>query len=300
MKRIILCTVLCLVCMMTTVLAAPVPRTDMVIGDRSLVDTQSFTGLQINLDEFFASHPLAPGAASRGDVVFTSPRCQVVLVTNHGPLIGLHHHASAEETVYVYKGAGEMYIDGKWIPVKAGDVHVNPRGVIHGTRVVGDQDMEAISIFTPPQANGNDKVMYDASAEGTVVGDAALLDTSYTKGMLINADEFFASHPLANGAAARSDVIFQSPRISVNLGTNHGPLIGRHYHQSAEEINIIYQGSGEIFIDGKWTPVKAGDLHINPRGIIHGTRVVGDQNLKVIGFFTPPQANGNDKVMIDK
>jgi len=300
MKRIVIFTVICLVCMMTAALAAPAPVENVVIGDRSLLDTQSFTGFNINLDEFFASHPLLPSAASRTDVVFTSPRCQVVLVTNHGPLIGLHHHASAEETVYVYKGAGEMYIDGKWVPVKAGDLHVNPRGVIHGTRVVGDQNMEVVSIFTPPQANGNDKIMYDASVEGTVVGDTKLLDTPYSKGVLINAGEFFDSHPLAKGAAARSDKIFESSRIFVNLATNHGPLIGRHYHKSAKEINIVYQGTGEIFVDGKWTPSKAGDLHINPRGIIHGTRVVGDQNMKVIGFFTPPQANGNDKVMIDK
>jgi quercetin dioxygenase-like cupin family protein len=63
--------------------------------------------------------------------------------------------------VFVYKGKGEMYIDGRWIPVKAGDVHVNPRGVIHATRVVGDEDMLVFSVFTPPQANGNDKIMLD-------------------------------------------------------------------------------------------------------------------------------------------
>jgi quercetin dioxygenase-like cupin family protein len=76
-------------------------------------------------------------------------------------LIGRHIHTSAEEIVFVYKGTGEMYINGKWIPVKAGDLHVCPRGMAHATRVVGDGQMEVISIFAPPQAGGNDRIMLD-------------------------------------------------------------------------------------------------------------------------------------------
>lgn len=104
---------------------------------------------------------LAKGQATRGDTVFKSPRTEIVLVQNRGPLIGRHHHQSAEEIVFVHKGQGEMYINGEWIPVKAGDLHINPRGVIHATRVVGSEDMQVFCIFAPPQANGNDKVFLD-------------------------------------------------------------------------------------------------------------------------------------------
>jgi quercetin dioxygenase-like cupin family protein len=115
----------------------------------------------VNLDEFYAQHALAAGEATRGDKVFTSPRCVVSVVSNRGPLIGRHIHTNVDEIVFVYKGTGEMYINGKWTPVKAGDLHVCPRGTAHATRVVGTNVMEVISIFSPQPPGGNDRVMLD-------------------------------------------------------------------------------------------------------------------------------------------
>ncbi|MDR3559843.1 MAG: cupin domain-containing protein [Negativicutes bacterium] len=299
MKRVLLATLVCLFLLSVSALAASPGD---VIGDKSLIDTKYDKGMVIGLDEFYASHPLKAGEATRGDVVFESPRCQVVIVTNHGPLIGLHYHQSADEIVYVHKGKGEMYIDGKWIPVKAGDLHFNPRGVIHATRVVGNEDLQVYSIFTPPQAGGNDKMFIDSpqslAVPGDVVGSWSLLDTKFEKGQVVSLPEFYASHPLKAGEATRGDVVFESPRSQIVVVTNHGPLIGLHYHQSAEEIVFVYKGQGEMYIGGKWVPVKAGDLHINPRGVIHATRVVGNEDMQVFSVFCPPQANGNDKVFI--
>jgi mannose-6-phosphate isomerase-like protein (cupin superfamily) len=296
MKKILI-IVLAGMLMAGVAFAAPGP----VVGDAKLLDTSYDKGLLINLDEFFVSHPLAAGEATRGDTVFKSSRVEVVLVTNHGPLIDLHYHATCDETVFVYKGQGEMYIGGQWVPVKGGDLHVNPRGVVHATRVVGDQDLEVISFFTAPQASGNDKVFVPnpREFEGNIVGAPTLVDTQYKQGLLINLDEFYASHPLKPGDPTRGDTVFKSPRGEIVLVTNHGPLIGRHYHATAEEIVYVHKGQGEMYIGGEWVPVKGGELHINPRGLYHATRVTGE-DLQVYSIFAPPQANGNDKVFLGK
>ena len=144
---------LALVLSTTALLAYPMAK--------NLIDSTPAESIVVNLDDFFASHALKAGEPTRGDKIFESPRCVVTLVTNKGPLIGRHIHTSAEEIVFVYKGTGEMYINGKWIPVKAGDLHVCPRGMAHATRVVGDGQMEVISIFAPPQTGGNDRIMLD-------------------------------------------------------------------------------------------------------------------------------------------
>ena len=293
-KRIFLLGTLCLLMLTGTVRAAPGP----VVGDKGLLDASADKGLLINLDEFFAAHQ-PTNAGPRGDEVFKSPRVQASLVTNQGKLIGLHYHATADEIVYVHKGQGEMFIGGKWIPVKAGDIHVNPRGVVHGTRVTGDEPMEVIGFFTQPQENGNDKVFFPDNFQG-VVGAPSLLDASAKEGLLINLDSFYGEHPLKAGAATRGDSVYKSPRSELVLVQNHGPLIGRHFHKSAEEIDFVYKGQGEMYIDGQWVPVKAGDLHINPRGVYHATRVTGGEDMKVFCLFAPPQAGGNDKVFLDK
>ena len=48
-------------------------------------------------------------------------------------------------------------------PAKSGfsSLPVCPRGMAHATRVVGDGQMEVISIFAPPQTGGNDRIMLD-------------------------------------------------------------------------------------------------------------------------------------------
>ena len=130
-------------------------------AENKAIDSTPPESIVVNLDEFYARHALKPGEPTRIDKVFSSPRCVVSLVSNKGPLIGRHIHASADEIVFVYKGNGEMYINGKWIPVKAGDLHVCPSGIAHATRVVGEDTMEVISIFAPPQAGGNDRIMLD-------------------------------------------------------------------------------------------------------------------------------------------
>ncbi|HWQ60849.1 MAG TPA: cupin domain-containing protein [Negativicutes bacterium] len=297
MKKGFLLILACLFLMAGTAFAAPGP----VVGDPKLLDTSFDKGIVINLDEFFAANPLAAGEATRGDTVYKSPRVEIALVTNRGPLIDLHYHATCEETVFVYKGQGEMYIDGEWIPVKAGDLHINPRGAVHATRVTGDGDMNVVCFFTAPQASGNDKcfVPNPRKFEGTGIGAPTLLDTQYKKNFVVSLDKFYAEHPLKAGTATRGDGVFKSPRAEIVLVTNHGPLIGRHYHSSADEIVYVHKGQGEMYIDGVWIPVKGGDLHINPRGVYHATRVAGEDML-VYSIFAPPQANGNDKIFLDK
>ena len=130
-------------------------------AEKKAIDSTPPESILVNLDGFYAQHALQPGEPTRADKVFSSPRCVVNLVSNKGPLIGRHIHTSCDEIVFVYKGSGEMYINDKWIPVKAGDLHVCPSGVAHATRVVGEGIMEVISIFTPPQAGGNDRIMLD-------------------------------------------------------------------------------------------------------------------------------------------
>lgn len=290
MKRNLLLTVVVLLVLVSTAFAQTP-----TVGDKSLIDTKYDKAIVVNLDEWFANHPLKAGDNTRSDVIFQSPRDMVVAVTNKGPLIGLHYHTSADEIVIVHTGQGEMFINGEWVPVKAGDLHVNPRGVIHGTRTVGDGELQVVSIFTPLQAKGNDKVMTENASE--YIGDGGLLDTVYMQSILVRLPEWFAAHPIPEGKTVQGDMVYASPRSVVGLTSLIGVPVGSHHHFSCEEIVYVLEGEGQMLINGNWVPVKAGDLHVNPRGIIHGTNADKGQ-LKVVGIFAPPQAKGDDKIIV--
>jgi len=129
-----------------------------------------------------------------------------------------------------------------------------------------------------------------------------LIDATPGEDVLINLDEWFATHSIKEGAVSRSDNVFSSPRSVVNIGSSKDPKgIGRHIHLTVDEIIFVYKGEGEMYINGKWVPVKGGDLHVCPRGVAHATRALPGKELLTFNIFAPPQPKGaHDRVMIDE
>jgi mannose-6-phosphate isomerase-like protein (cupin superfamily) len=120
--------------------------------------------------------------------------------------------------------------------------------------------------------------------------------------VLVNLEEWFSTHPVKEGELARSDNVFSSPRSSVFIGTSKDPKgIGRHMHVTVDEIVFVYKGEGEMYINGQWVPIKAGTLHVCPRGVTHATRALPGKELLSFNIFTPPQPKGaHDRAMIDE
>ncbi|MCX5917155.1 MAG: cupin domain-containing protein [Deltaproteobacteria bacterium] len=129
-----------------------------------------------------------------------------------------------------------------------------------------------------------------------------LIDSTPGEDVLINLDEWSSTHPIKQGELGRSDNVFSSPRSALFIGTNKDPKgIGRHMHVTVDELVFIYKGEGEMYINGKWVPVKAGDLHVCPRGVAHATRALPGKELLSFNMFSPPQPKGaHDRVMIDE
>lgn len=129
-----------------------------------------------------------------------------------------------------------------------------------------------------------------------------LIDSTPGEDVLINLDEWFATHPVKEGQLGQSDNVFSSPRSAVFVGTLKDPKgIGRHIHVTVDEIIFVYKGEGEMYINGKWVPVKAGTLHVCPRGVAHATRALPGKELLSFNIFTPPQPkDAHDRAMIDE
>ena len=128
-----------------------------------------------------------------------------------------------------------------------------------------------------------------------------LIDATPAESVLINLAQWYAEHPLKEGTTSRSDNVFSSPRSAVNIGSSRDTKgLGRHIHTTVDEIIYVVKGEGEIYINGTWTRVKAGDLHVCPRGVAHATRAVPGTDYLSFNIFTPPQPKGGDRVMIDQ
>jgi quercetin dioxygenase-like cupin family protein len=295
MKRILILVFAGLFLLSTGALAAPDSK---VIGDARSIDTKYAGPFNVNLEKWFAAHPVEPGKMLRVETIFQTPRVTVVSLAA-SQLIDLHYHTVADEIMFVIKGQCEEYVDGKWVLMNPGDVHYNPRGVIHTGRLVGDKQFLALTIFTPsPPAN--DRVFLNSEITtakvGAVVGDWSLLDTQYKKGAIFNLDAWYAAHPIEAGKTMRIDPAMGTLRSQLNIAQM--PTLGPHYHGSVDEMIYIYKGIAEFYINGEWVKVYPGEMNICPRGTIHGMRPAGE-GLKVFAVMAPPPANANDRIFID-
>ncbi|HTU14005.1 MAG TPA: cupin domain-containing protein [Solirubrobacterales bacterium] len=67
-----------------------------------------------------------------------------------------------------------------------------------------------------------------------------------------------------------------------------GKRLGRHY-DTAEETQFFIGGSGELLLDDGPRPVRKGDLIVLTENTMHDLRNTGDEDLRVIGFFSKPE-----------
>ena len=80
--------------------------------------------------------------------------------------------------------------------------------------------------------------------------------------------------PIARRAwTARSSTIARGTQVMVRTAVK-GTQIGSHFHTVSDEVVIVVGGRGELPINGEWKPVKQGDVHVCPRGIVHDTRAL--------------------------
>jgi mannose-6-phosphate isomerase-like protein (cupin superfamily) len=66
-----------------------------------------------------------------------------------------HMHANANEMQYILEGTGTIWLGDKEVKVKSGDLVIIPKGTAHGGTKPEGRTFKAISIKTPPQAQGD-------------------------------------------------------------------------------------------------------------------------------------------------
>jgi mannose-6-phosphate isomerase-like protein (cupin superfamily) len=101
------------------------------------------------VEAFLAAHPLAAGQALRIDEVSRSPSASWHLVQVAGAETP-HRHRFHDLSVFVLRGEGVLTLDGREIPLRAGDAAVVPRERPHWFARRGPRLAVSLAVFTPP------------------------------------------------------------------------------------------------------------------------------------------------------
>jgi mannose-6-phosphate isomerase-like protein (cupin superfamily) len=103
-----------------------------------------------NIDEILNANPLKAGA--KGQIINIAQDDTISLtvqVAAEGLAVKRHVHKTHDETIYVVKGTGQLFINDKWVDIKPGSLHFNPMGKVHTIKNTGNEPLVIISIYTP-------------------------------------------------------------------------------------------------------------------------------------------------------
>ena len=90
-----------------------------------------------------------PGKMGKA-TIFRSPRVLVGLnAFEPGQAHALHAHAGMDKVYQVIEGEGVFLLEGRELPMRAGDLLVAPEGVPHGVRNSGADRLLVLAILAP-------------------------------------------------------------------------------------------------------------------------------------------------------
>lgn len=82
--------------------------------------------------------------------LFQSPRLLVGLnAFEPGQEHALHAHAGMDKVYQVIEGEGVFLLEGRELPMRAGDLLIAPEGVPHGVRNIGAERLLVLAILAP-------------------------------------------------------------------------------------------------------------------------------------------------------
>jgi quercetin dioxygenase-like cupin family protein len=85
--------------------------------------------------------------------LFTSARLLVGLnAFEPGQSHALHAHAGMDKLYQVLEGNGVFLLEGRELPMRAGDLLVAPEGVAHGIRNTSDRRLLVLAVLAPSPA----------------------------------------------------------------------------------------------------------------------------------------------------
>lgn len=87
--------------------------------------------------------------------IYQSPRLLVGLnAFEPGQTHPLHAHAGMDKVYHVLAGRGLFLLEGRELPMTAGDLLVAPEGVPHGVANTGDERLVVLALLAPgPRAS---------------------------------------------------------------------------------------------------------------------------------------------------
>lgn len=79
----------------------------------------------------------------------------------------------------------------------------------------------------------------------------------------------------------------QSQLVAMRLGPREE--IGEETHPATDQVFFFIEGAGEAILDGKRSPLSAGEVLCVPAGTLHNVRNTSKTAMKLLTLYAPPE-----------
>ena len=249
-----------------------------------------------------------------------------VLTLKPGDASEQYTYDMAEEAMVCLKGQGEVFLRGRWVDIRAGDIAYFPERTAHAVRnpAGNDRDFVLVTQIAAPvfdlygpagyynqQKGAMDFAAIEAAKKVAKSGNLATdnemrLNESHPdlRAWNMSVDEIRREGALFNvfkgasfGGLDVPMVLILWPGYGVRATGFHfgrmdaGQVAHLHTHPVSDEAVVNWAGSSEVYVDGAWVLTGPLDVSLAPCGVVHGGRVPDDATEPFLpgGFAAPPQ-----------
>lgn len=96
------------------------------------------------------------------------------------------------------------------------------------------------------------------------------------------------------------DTVTNGEYVEMDCTLDTGGKTIIHTHPQQEESYQVWQGALEVFLDGQWRAVKAGESLTVPQGAVHGFRNTSGAPVRFINVHRPALAFQKNLEMLDR
>jgi mannose-6-phosphate isomerase-like protein (cupin superfamily) len=97
-------------------------------------------------------------------------------------------------------------------------------------------------------------------------------------------------HDVASENEFFRNVLYTGKRaqlVAMRLGP--GEEIGEETHPATDQVFFFIEGNGEAIVDGKHSPLAAGEVLCVPAGALHNVRNTSKKAMKLLTLYAPPE-----------
>ncbi len=196
-----------------------------------------------------------------------------------GQATATHHHPVQDEIWVVLEGRGEIWVGDERLAVQRSSLILIPAGIRHGLQAAPDSRLVLLFVKSPGITEAE-----PGSTAAALAAASALPWEGGTRMRSFVLDDLVEYDPKLR---VRKPILKVPTLVSEIVCYEPGQATATHHHPVQDELWLVLEGRGEIWVGDARRAVERSSLILIPAGIRHGLQAAPDSRLVLLFVKSP-------------